>query len=182
MFFICPFTKYTLGLQKQRYKNFRVANIPCRNLRKRDICLYQHLLQHHAFNASVALDIIRVVISAPDHLDRIDLFSRQSVESIISNQVLSYIGHCPLHKAGNAKSSLIEIHPHSFSGVYGILPTHEVRLCIEHRSKNIPVHHHLRSYHKISYRYATRLVEAIMKKIHEKIPIIRPNDTLHRKS
>lgn len=103
MFFTCPFTKYTLGLQRHRYHNIRVANIPCRNLRKRDLCLYQHLLQHHAFNASTALDIIRAMICAPDRLDRLDLFSHQSIESMISNRVLSYIGHCPLHKPGNAQ-------------------------------------------------------------------------------
>ena len=104
MFFTCPFTKYTFGLRRCHYQTISVANIPCRNLKKRDICLYQHLLQHHAFNAPTAIKIIRAMIYASDRLDQIDLFSHYSIESLISNHVLSFMGHCPLYKPGMNKN------------------------------------------------------------------------------
>lgn len=104
MFLSCPLAKYKFGLQNHHCQPHGVANIPCQNHEETKLSLFQHLHQKHIFNAAAALKIVRAVVLSPDRLDRIDLFSHLSIESIIGNRVLSYVGNCPLFKNGKWKS------------------------------------------------------------------------------
>jgi hypothetical protein len=100
MTFSCPLIKYKFGLQQHHCQLNGITNIPCDSSEEKQSCLFTHLHHHHVLNTSSALKIIRALIYLPNHLDQIDLFSNESIDSLIGNMILSYTGVCPLIKYG----------------------------------------------------------------------------------